>query len=502
MKHYMTTKINHILIAAGCLLLGTSAVAQFTEQAKVVSPERGSRDEYGSAVDIRDNYAISGTPRFNIAAGAAYIYAKDDNGEWSYLQSLIPDDSMEMAEYGSAVKITDDYIVVASGRADIGNSIRAGALYVYDKNAEDTWDFSTKIIASDVSEEAKLGMNHTTLDADGETIACGAPGDNGWAGSVYIFERVNDGWIETQKIMNPDPLANDTFGIAVALSGDIMVVGANETNNTRGSAYVYTRNTDGVWMLEQQITATDGMPQDFFGTSVSIDNETIVVGAYGDDTLSGSAYIFKKDGSGTWTEIQKLVPSVPEENAYFGWQCEIKNNNLIIGAPHAWGSTNGAAFMFQENAEGMWIETQIVQSNDIAEEDFYGWSVSLYGDQVMVGAPWEDHDEYGNNEVDRAGSAYIFKDPTLLGTDQFSHTENTLRIFPNPGQNSIHIESSAKNILNVLVYGATGTLLQKIEKVNKDFSSLDISPYSNGIYFVDILFEDGSSTQHKILKSN
>lgn len=129
-----------IIVVISTLLISVSTFAQYAQQSKIISPERGSRDEFGTAVDIRGDFAISGTSRYNIAAGAAYIYAKNSEEGWSHHQTLVPDDSHEMAEFESAVKMTEDYIVVASGRADIGNTICAGALAKQPKNGQCHWE--------------------------------------------------------------------------------------------------------------------------------------------------------------------------------------------------------------------------------------------------------------------------------------------------------------------------------------------------------------------------
>jgi len=280
---------------------------------------------------------------------------------------------------------------------------------------------------------------------------------------VYVFERIEGVWSEVQKIENPTN-TNDSFGIAVAISGDTMVIGANESEGLKGTAYIYSRDIRGFWSLEQQISASDGATGDFFGNSVSINGETIVVGAYGSDRVRGAAYIYQKDTSGTWAETQKLVASTQTLDAHFGWQCEINGNLIVVSAPHAYASTQGEIFVFQEES-GEWVETQVLQGNDTAAEDFYGWSVSLYEDQIMVGAPWEDEDETGGNPVDRAGSAYIFKNPTLKTSD-FQIREGRLFCYPNPTNGVLTIGSAIKSINNVKVLGVTGLLLNEYDRVN------------------------------------
>lgn len=487
-----------MLLSICLLLLNHFGIAQFSQQAKIVSPERESRAEFGTATDIWGDYAISGSPRYNIAAGSAYIYAKDATGHWGHHQTLAAFDSKSMAEFGGGVKIGDDFVVVASGRADIGTVIRAGALYIYDKNGT-SWDFSTKIVASDFSDDAKLGMNHTSLDVEGETIIAGAPGENVWAGSVYIFERIGGVWTEIQKIVNPNSPSMDSFGIGVAISGNILVIGANEANGLRGRAFIYVKDSAGQWILEQQINASDGAPEDYFGTSVSIDGETIAVGAFGHDDVKGATYVFKKNSSGLWEEVQILTASVRMNDAHFGFQCEIKDNRLVIGAPHAWAATEGEVFLFQENTVGVWEQTQRIQSNDIKSEDFFGWSVAMHDDQIIAGAPWESTDANGNDPMGQSGSAYIFRDPNL-GIEAVESAWMDLKYYPNPTHDFLLMESKQKAIHAIALYGVNGVLVKNILVGKRDNYSLNLSTLSTGLYFMTVEFEDGRKITRKIGK--
>ena len=133
------TKINITkgIIILACLLGGTTMKAQFTQTAKIVRDERQDRDEYGTSVDIKGDYAVVGASRVSEASGAAYIYQKDNSGDWSIMQSLTADDPNFGAEYGGAIKISEDFLVVAAGRADVNSIIRAGALYVYENDGID-----------------------------------------------------------------------------------------------------------------------------------------------------------------------------------------------------------------------------------------------------------------------------------------------------------------------------------------------------------------------------
>tara|TARA_R100000935_G_scaffold1439_1_gene4539 strand:- start:93350 stop:94858 length:1509 start_codon:yes stop_codon:yes gene_type:complete len=495
---------NKKILVSAMWLLGsvTFTSAQFVQTGKVVSLDREGRAEYGTSVDIKEDFAIVGASRENIAAGAAYIYQKDSEGTWNDAQKLTAFDAREMAEFGGASKFGEDFVVVASGRGDVNSIIRAGALYVYNFNDNNnTWEYNVKLHASDFSSDAKLGMNPTSLDVDGETIVGGAPGDSGWTGAVYIFEKEGGVWVEKQKIVSPNVQAGETFGIGVSLSGAVMAIGANETDNRKGSVYMYEKSTTGTWEYQEQLMASDATSDAFFGSSVSIDQDQLVVGAYGANSEAGAAYIYQKDSSGSWRETQKLTGAPASESAQFGWNTEIKEDNVVISAPHAYGFDPGELYFFKKNTEETWIEESIIQGEDTVGEDFFGWSVALYGDQLISGAPWEDHDASGGEEIDRAGSAYIFKDDSVLGNNLDKNKPNfNVTVYPTPVNEKITVKIKNSSISSLALYSQAGSELKPKIVIANNEAHCYVSNISAGIYFLKIVATNGVVTTKKIVK--
>lgn len=494
------TNITKNIFFAACLFAFSTINAQYSQTSKIVSENREGRAEFGTSVALSENFALVGTSRENTASGAAYIYSKNSQGTWGFSQRLAADDPNPGAEYGGGAKFGDDYAVVAAGRADVGGVIRAGALYVYDYQ-NNTWEFDTKIVASDLSGDAKLGMNPTSLDVQGNTIVAGAPGENSWTGSVYVFTKVNGLWEETQKIMSPDPLANDIFGIGVSISGDQLLIGAQGVNERRGAAYLYTKNAGGVWEYNQTIFASNGEVDDYFGNSATIEDDKIVVGSYGANLEIGTAYIFEKNTQGTFEEVQILNANPSTDRVQFGWVTAINQDYIAVTAPHIYGNEVGEVYFYKKDASGMWVEDQIIQGDDTAAEDFYGWSIAMNGQEMIVGAPREDHDINGNNEIGDAGAAYIFKNPNILGITDYEIDGRLVQLYPNPTHTDLKIESLSKSIAAYRVYNISGALLQEVTNVNTHISVLNTSNYSNGMYLVKINFEDGSSVTKKIIKN-
>ncbi len=481
-----------------CLCGFATVKAQFAQTAKIVSTNRESRAEYGTSVALTENLAVVGASRETIASGAAYIYAKDSQGEWSFLQRLAATDPNEGAEYGGGVAFAGGYVVVAAGRADVAGLQRAGALYVYE-NINGNWELDTKLLASDMSGEAKLGMNPTSLSADGNTVVGGAPGENSWTGSVYVFNNVAGTWTESQKILSPNPQPNDVFGIGVSISGDYLAVGASEVDARKGAVYIYLKNSNGDFEYVQTLVASDAGNNDFFGTSVSLAGNQLVVGAYGKNAEQGAAYIFERNNQGTWEEVQKVNGNASSEGTQFGWSTSIQQDYIVVSAPHIFGAEAGEVYLYKRNNSGTWAEEQIVQGTDTVGEDFYGWSIALWGDELIAGAPWEDHDANGGNEIDRAGSAYIFQDPDLLGVIVDYDSMDSLKLFPNPSKNIVNLRSSML-VESLQLYGTNGSRLGEKLSVNANQYTLDISNLAAGIYFVNVIFEDGSTKVQKLIK--
>jgi hypothetical protein len=196
--------------------------------------------------------------------------------------------------------------------------------------------------------------------------------------------RAGNDWMEEQKILASDGNAGDFFGYSVSISGDYAIVGATYGNGNvidSGSAYIFKR--DGTnWVEQQKLTASDGAANDWFGYSVSIDGDYAIVGAYGDDdngNASGSVYIFKWDGT-NWVKHQKLLASDGDTNDQFGWSVSISGDYAIVGAIYDddKGTNSGSAYIFQRDGVGWSQQAKILASDGNANELRLLWLLCLY----------------------------------------------------------------------------------------------------------------------------
>ena len=227
----------------------------------------------------------------------------------------------------------------------------------------------TKLLADDGVYYEYFGYS---VSNDGDTMVIGAPYDDDkgvQSGSAYVFTRdtagdLTSGWTHVAKLTADDGAASDYFGMSVSIDGDTMVIGAyydDDKGDNSGSAYVYTRVTAGdltsTWTQVAKLTATDGAVNDEFGYSVSIDGDTMVIGAEGDDdkgSSSGSAYVFTRDTPGDitsdWTQVAKLTAGDGAASDNFGLSVSIDGDTMVIGAyaDDDKGSNSGSAYVFSK----------------------------------------------------------------------------------------------------------------------------------------------------------
>jgi len=437
------------MLMLALLFVGWSTMAQDWDQIiKLNASDRQADDNLGCSVSISGDYAIVGAyPEDHDAsggselsnAGSAYIF-KNNAGTWEQVQKIVASDRDANDYFGYSVSISGDYAIVgaygedhdASGGAELINS---GSAYIFKNNAG-TWQQVQKIVASDRAELDAFGCSVTIsgdyafVGAYSEDHDASGGTELNKSGSVYIFKNNAGTWSQVQKIVASDREAEDQFGWSVSVSGDYAFVGAYKEDHdasggtelsNAGSVYIF-KNNAGTWSQVQKIVASDREADDNFGFSISISGDNAIVSAYKEDHDAsggtelgdaGSAYIFTNN-AGTWSQVQKIVASDREAADNFGYSVSISGDNAIVGTyieshDASGGGTTiswaGSAYIFKNNA-GTWAQKQKIVASDREEYDFFGWSVAISDDYAFVGAKGEDHDASGGAELSSAGSVY------------------------------------------------------------------------------------------------
>jgi len=355
-------------------------------------------DIFGFSVSVSGDTLVIAAPGFSTPGGqnvgAAYVFVRSGT-TWTQQQTLLASDGAELDSFGWSVSVSGDTAVVGANLDDTPAG-ETGSAYVFVRSGT-TWTQQQKLVPSDGESGDEFGRS---VSVSGDTVVVGAFADftaGGLTGSAYVFERSGTIWTQQQKLLASDGAPDDRFGYSVAASGDTVVVGAHgddTTGSLSGSAYVFVRSGT-TWTEQQKLLASDGATEDGFGWSVAASGETVVIGAPFDDLpigrRVGSAYVFVRTGT-TWTQEQKLLASDGAALDDFGEPVSVSGDTVVVGSPGAEtpaGEEVGAAYVFVRSGT-TWSEQQKLLAPDGESFDFFGQSVSVSVDTVVVAAPLDD----------------------------------------------------------------------------------------------------------------
>lgn len=518
----------------------------WTEKNKLAAPDRATNDRLGQSVSLSGTVAIVGAPWQSYdaeglspvsSAGAAYLFALDSSGNWGLSQKLVAADRSPNDFMGFSVAISGRYAISGAWKDDQdaqgGNAKQeAGSAYLYEQDSSGAWVQANKIVAFDRS--ANDGFAYAVA-IDSNVALIGTFGEdhdvNGGntlvdAGSAYVFTRDSlSGWYQSQKLVASDRGKTDYFGRSVSVNGDYALIGAYQEDHDAmggdslkdaGAAYLFKRDSIGVWRQEQKLVAADRESGDFFGFSVAIHEDYAVVGAYhedenaaGQDSLldPGAAYIFERDSSGQWNQVQKIVNSDREYLDLFGWSVSLHGDRLMVGA---FGEDEdvagenpfqnpGSVYLFERAENGQWNETQKIVASDRAADDIFGHSVSLSGEYAFVGALWQDLDGNGQNALTDAGAAYMFEFGLSTPVETSSYA-TLIRCYPNPSSGLLTVELGVWMAeVQLSVRSVTGQHLLSQRFVQTDQLEIVLN-YPPGIYLLELRGPAGQTYRQKIIR--
>ena len=334
-------------------VFGSDGVGGYAQQAKLIADDAAAGDDFGNSVAVAGDTIVVGAP-FD-TSGSVYVFGSDGFGGYAQQAKLIADDAAAGDDFGNSVALAGDTIVVgAPDDDDAGYS--SGSVYVFGSDGFGGYAQQAKLTADDAAGGDNFG--HAVALA-GDTIVVGARGDDdggSFSGSVYVFGSDGfGGYAQQAKLTADDAAGGDNFGHAVAVAGDTIVVGAPFD----WSAYVFGSDGSGGYPQQAKLTAPDapdaaGGDVDFdFGWSVAVVGDTIVVGATGDDdggSSSGSAYVFGADGSGGWAQEAKLTASDAAAGDVLGSAVAVAGDTIVVGASgddNAGSADLGSAYVYQ-----------------------------------------------------------------------------------------------------------------------------------------------------------
>ncbi|HEX9894239.1 MAG TPA: choice-of-anchor B family protein [Gemmatimonadales bacterium] len=287
-----------------------------------------------------------------------------------------------------------------------------GTVYVYTRSGN-AWRESARLSASDGVPQDRFGRS---LSVDGDRLLIGATSLDSSRGAAYVFERDGSGaWKQSAKLLPATVVAGDAYGRQVLLKGDLAYVAAWGRNQSRGTITIFRRGANGRWTEEQSLVASDGQPNDFFGSSVAIDGDLMLVGAAQKDSSRGAVYVFHRDpAAGQWKEESKIVRPGTLRNTRFGTAVAFHNGRALIGMPGL-DQSIGAVYVYAR-AGDRWVERMRLAPFDGLQFAQFGSIIQTMPGEVWIGAPG----------ADAQGRIYRFAigtDSSVTGVTKLSHTE-------------------------------------------------------------------------------
>ena len=368
----------------------TFGVTPHDPTTRILSSDFYINDYFGCSVAVSGNYAVVGAygdDDNGDKSGSAYVFHRD-GGTWTEQAKLLASDGESGDEFGRTVAISGDYII-AGAHDDDDNGEDSGSAYIFHREGS-VWSQQAKLTASDGTEHDFFGY---AVSISGDYALIGT-----FRSAAYIFHRDGGAWIQQTKLPSNGAYYSD-FGQAVSISGDYALVGADDSASA-GSAYLFHRDGS-TWTEQAKLLASDGEDGDCFGCTVAISEDYIAVGAFCDKDngeTSGSAYIFHREGS-SWTQQAKLLASDGAQEDFFGSTVSISGDYIVVSACNdaIYSRRTGSAYIFHLNG-AVWSE-HLKLTNSKGKDSFGG--AVICGNYVIIGEPYNDDNGYGS------GSAYI-----------------------------------------------------------------------------------------------
>ncbi|MEO7330371.1 MAG: FG-GAP repeat protein, partial [Minicystis sp.] len=377
------------------------------QQAKLLAADGQASDSFGTGVALDGDTAIVGAYQKSGAAGAAYVFVRS-GAAWSQQAKLVAADPSPGDCFGISVSVSGDTALIgAYGKLNGGQT--AGAAYVFTRSGA-VWSQQAKLVPADNAAGDAFGIS-TALD--GDTALIGAMWKNQTRGAAYVFARSGVMWSQQAKLVAADGQPDDQLGNAVALSGNLALIGAFHAGPKApgsGAAYAFQRQGD-VWSLDAKLFPADGAATDFFGYALALSGTSALVGAPNNSQAgfdAGATYAFDRS-TGSWSPQAKLLASNAAAVDNFGRAIAMNASSAVIGAPLVQSFT-GAAYLFTRASGGAWIEGPEMSAAAGQSDDRFGEYVALSGASALIGA-WGD-----DEKAMSAGAAYVFALEGLEGT--------------------------------------------------------------------------------------
>lgn len=386
-----------------CAAAGSAPSGATTfETSVLVSSDVAAADDFGTAVAIDGTTMVAGAPFADVggnsAQGAAYVFELS-GGSWTQVQKLTAGDGTTNDLFGWSVAISGDRIVIGAEEANVGPNDAQGAAYIFERSGG-SWVQAHKLSeATTIQNQAEYGA---AVAVQGDRVVVGAPAAaSAQHGRAFIYQRDEGGpaaWGLVAELEDDIYDTNAGFGASVALDGDFVVVGARMLDRApgtylnEGGAYVFQLDEFNYWTQVGKLFRTGAADNERAGTAVAIEGTRIVVGAYAADAGGldrGAAYVFENPSLAAdgWVQVAELIADDGGDNDHFGTSIALRDGNAWVGATGHDGSAGRAyRFAVDQGGPGAWGQAEAFGAAAPAVNDWLGKAIAVSATSVAIGA--------------------------------------------------------------------------------------------------------------------
>lgn len=394
-----------------------AAATSFDPEAKILPFTTGDgarEDFFGWSVAVSSDRAAFGVPFDSIGArssrGSVYVF-RLVGSSWQLETKLSGDDSIG-AMFGSGVAFAGTSLVVGAP----GEAGRSGMVYVFDRGANG-WAESARIVPGDSLDERGFGYE---VAASGNRIVVGSGGYDfpssicSYTNHAHSYERTGSSWVDSGLIVAPASAVDACFGSRVAIDGDRALVAASAEASASGSGAAYTFTRAGnAWALEQRLAPSGTNNAAQFGNSVAISGNVLAVGAPA--SPQGRAYVFTRT-TGPWAQSAAVGDAAGPTNDRFGDAVAVAGGRVFVGAPYA--DAAGAVWVYGPSGS-TWVRTAIATRSDPRDRGSLGYTVAASGDRLVAGrytgSPEGDRYQGGALAFERQSTSWVLRNSLDAG---------------------------------------------------------------------------------------
>ncbi|MGD8494578.1 MAG: choice-of-anchor B family protein [Gemmatimonadales bacterium] len=349
-------------------------------------PDRSARPQvqqgFGSTVAVAEGRVIVGEPANQTTPGYVYTYEKDGSGAWQRTSRLEGPAAAEGDQFGRVLAVDGDVMATAATTGDAQATV-----YVYTRDGSE-WKLQQSIEAPADASAAEFGRA-VALSGDNLLVGAWAAADS--AGAVYAYRRSGSGeFASVGTLTAADSAAGQArFGSSMTVAGDVALIGAPWADGQTGAVYLF-RAGDAGWKKEAKLESREVEQGDRFGSSLLLSDGTAFVGTERVNRFVGAVFAFEQDeDSGDWDESYTLQPFDAVQQTRFGMNMAAVDGELWIGAMGV-NSFAGAVYRFERGEDGGWQAAEKLTADDLASSDVFGIRFDAEGDLAAIAAPNSD----------------------------------------------------------------------------------------------------------------